>query len=55
MIILSEEAVNTGMIVIMANTEDFKSLIHSKELTFSLSVSTHYNIIYHYISYLIYG
>ena len=36
---LNEEVINTGLIVVMANTEDVESLINSKELKITISVS----------------
>ena len=36
---LSEDAINTGLVVVMANTEDFETLINSKELKISIGVS----------------
>ena len=36
---LSEDAINTGLIVVMANTEDVESLINSQELKITISVS----------------
>ena len=36
---LNTEAINTGLIVVMANTEDSESLLNSKELKIAISVS----------------
>lgn len=36
---LNGEAINTGLIVVMANTEDVESLINSKALKIAISVS----------------
>ena len=36
---LTKDAINTGLIVVMTNTEDVESLINSKELKITISVS----------------